>query len=470
MSSVRARRGRRTAPAAPAAAVELVTAGPELPFYRMQLGGIWQVLLRQRASMWLLLLYLFFEYVRPQSIYEPLKGYPWASWILYLCLAAFFLEGNRFRPLNLADGALIFYTLVVLVTSFTAWSPAASRDGWVIWFSWMVVYWLITNILDTEEKFFLFLLAYFLFNLKMSQHGGRMWVSSGFSFRKSGITGSPGWFMNSGEFGTEMDIFFAICLMFVLALKPYWGKLKFWIITGTFPILAVIGVAGSSSRGAQLGLGALVVWLLSKTPQKMKALGSFVVVGALVLLLLPEEQKARFTEAGEDHTSQTRLTYWEHAREIIAERPVFGIGYHNWLPYYRSKYNPEGELVHNIFYEAWAEMGYFGLAAFVACILATLVINHRTRKLGKALGAHGRFALYMAHGFDGAMIGFLVSGMFVTILYYPFFWINLAFTVALHYTLQNKQRRLAQGVALPSARTRMRRGLGGPETTSPHGT
>jgi hypothetical protein len=38
----------------------------------------------------------------------------------------------------------------------------------------------------------------------------------------------------------------------------------------------------------------------------------------------------------------------------------------------------------------------------------------------------------MAFGFDGALIGYLITGFFVTVLYYPFFWINLAMTVSLH--------------------------------------
>jgi hypothetical protein len=55
----------------------------------------------------------------------------------------------------------------------------------------------------------------------------------------------------------------------------------------------------------------------------------------------------------------------------------------------------------------------------------------------------------MAHGFDGALIGYLVGGYFVTVLYYPFFWINLAMTVMLY----NVTRRRAQEAGvLQSAR------------------
>ena len=38
----------------------------------------------------------------------------------------------------------------------------------------------------------------------------------------------------------------------------------------------------------------------------------------------------------------------------------------------------------------------------------------------------------MADGLDAALISYLACGFFVTVLFYPFFWINLAMTVALH--------------------------------------
>jgi hypothetical protein len=46
----------------------------------------------------------------------------------------------------------------------------------------------------------------------------------------------------------------------------------------------------------------------------------------------------------------------------------------------------------------------------------------------------------MAHGLDAALWGYLASGFFVTVLYYPFFWINFAMTVALHRAALNKVR------------------------------
>jgi len=64
-------------------------------------------------------------------------------------------------------------------------------------------------------------------------------------------------------------------------------------------------------------------------------------------------------------------------------------------------------------------------------VLFTLVNNYRTRTLSRRFLGNDRFLLYMAYGFDASLVGYLVSGFFVTVLYYPYFWVNLAFTVAL---------------------------------------
>src|SRR5690606_39393877 len=125
--------------------------------------------------------------------------------------------------------------------------------------------------------------------------------------------------------------------------------------------------------------------------------------------------KVRFARAGEDQTSQARLERWEAGLEMAREYPLFGIGYNNWNTYY-------GPLSHNIFIQAVAELGFVGLGGFLALIGSTFVLNARTRKLARRL--RSPFMTHAAYGLDGALIGFIGSGFFVTVLYYPYFWIN----------------------------------------------
>ncbi len=63
-------------------------------------------------------------------------------------------------------------------------------------------------------------------------------------------------------------------------------------------------------------------------------------------------------------------------------------------------------------------------------VVTTFVLNARTRKLAAEAGDD--FLVRMAHGFDAAMIGFLVSAQFITVLYYPYFWVGMPMTVMLY--------------------------------------
>jgi putative inorganic carbon (hco3(-)) transporter len=433
------------------------------PLYRMTLAGVWGFLRTQPASYWLVCVYLFFEYVRPQQIYDWMGTFPWALTTIILCAVAFLLEGKWFRFDHAADRLLLVFTAIVLLSSLNAYSSETSFAKLPIYLSWVVVYFLIANIVVTEGRFLVFLLSFLLYSFKMSQHGTRSWAEGGFAFRSWGTSGAPGWFQNSGEFGIQMTIFLPLALAFFLALRANWGPVKRWAFLLLLPATAIIGIVASSSRGALLGLAALGVWGVAVS-RKFRALAAVAVVGTATVLLIPQEQKDRLGKMGEDPTSVARTTYWAHGLEMARSHPATGIGYANWTVYYPDHYaaaftDERVELAHNSFVEAVSELGYTGLAGFAVMIAATFLANLRTRRLARRLGERGVFLRNAAYGLDGALVGFMVSGFFISALYYPFFWINLAMTVALQRSAQARAREVEPAPA-PGPRPR-RWGRGG---------
>jgi putative inorganic carbon (hco3(-)) transporter len=177
---------------------------------------------------------------------------------------------------------------------------------------------------------------------------------------------------------------------------------------------------------------------MMKSRRKLKSLLVTLVLAVVVYAIVPPEQKARFEAMGQDATSVSRTTYWRHGLEMMRDYPILGIGYANWPEYHDVVYGRRA-LPHNIFIQAGAELGITGLLAFIALLTSAFFVNRDTRRLARFAPDGGRFIFYMAHGLDGAMVGFVASGFFVTVLYYPYFWINLAMTVALN----NAARRAA---------------------------
>lgn len=400
--------------------------------FRLSPRAAVRALMQSSPAHLLLQAYLFFEYVRPQSIYTSLAFFPWARASLFGALVFAVLEGRpSFRHGKALWAFLALFTAVILLSSVNAIFPAVSADNAFVWMNWIIVMILLGSSLRTINEFALVLAAYCLWNLKMTQHAVRSWAAAGFQFRNWGVTGAPGWFQNSGEFGIEMCIFVPIMVALTAALWPHltrWRRIT--LVAVTFS--AVIGVVGSSSRGALLGLAAVAAWAILVSPHRWR-LGAIVSVVALaVWLFLPNQSKLRWQTAGEDQTSLNRITYWEDGLQIAEQHPVLGIGYQNWLPYYKKYYNPEGELPHNYFIECVSQLGYTGLAVLCAILVAFFVLNaHTRRRTQHRRDPSGRLVWNMAFGLDGAMVGFLASGFFVSVLWYPFLWVNIGFALGL---------------------------------------
>jgi O-antigen ligase len=403
--------------------------------YSLRPTAIWRFLRQQPLSYWLVCIYLFLEYVRPQDMYEQIQGPPYAEATIILALIAFLFERRTIR-FGAPELLLAIFSFVVLFSAVTAVDPPTAYDKLPLYLSWIVIYVLIANTVNTEARFLVFVLSFLLYGFKMSEYGTRSWAQDGFAFRAWGTSGAPGFFQNSGDFGVQMCIFLPMIVAFIHGLKRHWPKWQSWVgwaMAGT----AVTGIVASSSRGALLGLAALGLFGTFRSRKKGRAILAGLVLAGLVYAIVPPESKARFEAAGEDQTSVARTTMWKHAIEIMGDFPVLGLGLNNWVKYHDTYYGGHGTMTHNIFMEAGSELGYTGLIAFIALIGCTFVVNRRTRKLAAMHGDRGRFILFMTLGLDGALIGFLVTGFFTTVLYYPFFWINLAMTVALYNSALN---------------------------------
>jgi O-antigen ligase len=399
-------------------------------FYAVRVGALWAGLKGEHVCFWALCSYFFFEYVRPQSIYPVIDVIPWAQISLLITLVTVFSDRSVKWVSNIENKLFFLFAIIIILSGIFAFMPQLSWHGRNIMLGWFLVYFLVINIINSEKRLFLFTLAYLLFSFKMSQHGFLSWAGRGFSFANWGLIGAGGWFQNSGEFAIQMLVFGTLSAGFVVALKRYWGRYKKWFFY-LMPFTAFMSVIGASSRGAQLALAVIGVIVLLKAKAGLKVLIPLLLVAAVAFYFLPDEQKQRFTEMGGDKTSLERLEYWKFGLEVMHDYPVIGVGYRNWWRYYFSSGKSRGWAMdpHNIFILAGAELGYTGLACFILMVLFVFIINARTRHIAKKLD--NNFLFYMAHGLDAGLVGFLAAGFFVTVLYYPFFWVQMAMTVAL---------------------------------------
>ena len=385
--------------------------------------------------------YLFFEYVRPQTIYPFIDIIPWVPAILLLTILSAFL-GNEFSKgtPHILNKLMFIYGSIVLLSCFFSEHQDISFSNLRVFFDWFIIYFLIVFLITNEKRFFIFFLSFLVYSFKMSQHGFITWAKRGFAFSSWGVTGAPGWFHNSGEVGIQMCIFVPLAFAFVVATYKYLSK--FWLVFFLLMPLTGAGTAiASSSRGAIVGLGGASLWGILKKPKTMIAGILIILLSAFVVVkVMPPEFKQRFETAGEDRNSTHRLERWKHGLEAMNRYPVFGVGFEAWSEYYPDNFALEDDgtlLVHNIFVQAGSELGYSGLLVFCCMILACFFTTRRVRKL--CVVNKDRFHSILSYGFDAALVGFLVSGSFVTVLYYPYFWIHCAMTTCLYTAVIKKQ-------------------------------
>ena len=404
-------------------------------YYSIHIRSMWEGLKQESAAFWWLCVYVFFEYVRPQKIYPIIDFLPWAQVALLLAIVMAYSDRTISLTKNPMNTIFVLFYGIVFLSMVSAFKPAISWEGINTVLNWVIIYFLITSIVTSEKRFFIFILLFLLVSFKMSQHGFRSFAMRGFSFSGWGVSGAPGWFQNSGEFGIQMVIFTPLSLAFVLALREYWGGVKRFIFY-MFPITGIFSIIATSSRGALLGTAVVAVWFIVRSRVGIKALFGVVFAGLIIYSVIPSEFKAEFETMGEDSTSVHRLELWEYGLEVVRDHPLLGIGYNNWIEYCyfvnEGGFGDTGRCheAHNTFIEAASELGIIGFAIFVIMVVYILKMNARSCVYAKQ--AKNKFLLYTAYGLNGGTVGLVVSAFFISVLFYPFFWFQIAMTVALH--------------------------------------
>ena len=126
----------------------------------------------------------------------------------------------------------------------------------------------------------------------------------------------------------------------------------------------------------------------------------------------------------------------------MKDHPLTGVGYFNFIPYYTLHHQDDllsgtqAELPHNIFIQVGTDTGFPGLAVFLFIIVSGYLMTRRLRK--EAIEKNDTFVMHMAAGMNLALLGYIVAGQFVTVAYYPYLWIHLAFVTMMYTFWRNE--------------------------------
>jgi len=409
-------------------------------FYSLNFNKIWTHFKKEHISFWMICFYLIFEYVRPQSIIPFIDVLPWAQVFIILSGVTWVMDKNKNWVRNPTNKWMVAFLFVIILSSTQAYWPSISYSHLADFYTWLVIYFLIINIITTEKRLFIFLLIFCLASFKLSLFGARTWAFRGFQFTSWGLMGPPGYFQNSGELAIQMLMFSGVSWYFYKFIKPYLDGPKLWCVS-VFPITAAMTVMGSSSRGGQLGLFVQIYQIFIKGNITFKATVSIILLALVLYWALPEEQLDRFISIGVDKTSEQRLLYWENGWEMMTGHPWMGVGYFNFPAYFESYYSPDmlydrAQLPHNIFIQVGTDTGFIGLSIYIILIVQLFKSGRLIRKLGRS--KPDSFLCHISLGLEIGFWGFLVAGQFVSVAYYPFMWIQLALMICVRNIMERQ--------------------------------
>ncbi len=381
---------------------------------------------KKDRAMAVLLLYLAFEYLRIQDAILPFLAPLKIPMFLTLALLVIVLKRKKFLPLN-----VLVISMSVFVIEMLCWIPFATNNYFAFQTAKSMTMLFVTVlglivIVDTKEKALVlcrfWVVIVLLLSIWVITHGGS----------------GPGGFVRD-----ENDA----CLVVASAIPFAWylyfhdsTSKKLSILYGGSFVVFLAGVVFTSSRGGLLGLAAAVgciVWLSKRRWRNILLLLVLsLAAGSVMLSVLPDEyvKDMKTISNKDDGTRNLRLLHWTTAWEVFKANPVFGVGPNNypWVshhyfhlsPYYNwDKRNRAGRQSHSLYFTLIPEMGALGIGLFLLITYKILKRLYARRYINDGLLKYQYPMLF------SSIVSVLISGAFITVLYYPVLWHMFAFAV-----------------------------------------
>jgi len=393
--------------------------------------------IRQREPLgWainLILVYLCLEYIRP--------AYPLG--IPMIISIVLFLWWLKLKEKIWVPQVVYFYLLIAViavmgpfaVNNFSVWMGFESMFAWLACISIPML-----HLADSVRKLRVLINTLIGLHCYLAVHA---LLHNGFG---------PGGFV-----GDENDVALAINVMipvaFCSALNAQTTRVKvlYWAAT----VVLVAGVVATKSRGGFLGLVAVIGYCFFFSPRKKAGLLIGGLLCAAGFFLIPGsywEEMGTINEAAESDigTGAHRKRLWGVAMNMFFANPIFGVGLNNF-PWNAGEYmsaeliehegrSYSGTAAHSVYFTILAEVGAAGSLVVAAIayysVKSTRAIIKKVKEMevSQNLVAQVRPTILevkgMAYGLGGGMIGYAVSGIFLTAFVYPHFWYVVALIVA----------------------------------------
>jgi probable O-glycosylation ligase (exosortase A-associated) len=308
----------------------------------------------------------------------------------------------------------------------------------LIEFSKIMVLTLLTIFLVTSQKKLKNLLMVTAFSLGLIALKGTIFgILTGGQFR---VWGPPRSFIaDNNDFGLALNM--VIPMLFFLGRDEQNKKLKI-LFKITF-VCSVVAVLLTYSRGAMLGMTAVMAMLVLKSRYKAISALIIVVIAFLVISFAPGAWMARMGALADgqlDQSAHQRLTSWSFAWSLAKNYPITGGGFECFTPNLFAMYSPTDPQTglfghtssgpHSIYFQVLGEQGFVGLAIFLGLLASCLLSARRLRKQAARFPAVAWVASY-SQMVELGILAYMVSGAFLGRAYFDLYFQIVAVLIIL---------------------------------------
>lgn len=380
--------------------------------------------------------YVVIEYIRPQESLAIL-GMIRPAMIALIVLGIFSLSrigSDVYKDtsirLFIAFVLLSWFSLVHAVNTFWAFQGALSLTMYLL--AAVIPMCLIVRDPDSLRKFLVF------------------WVGihcylTAYGFLHAGK--GPGGFI-----GDENDL--ALVLNMALPYPYYLAssrsltpRMRVAMVAAAVFIAA--GVITTMSRGGFVGLAATMVMIILLSKKKLRNAFLVCMAALITYAAVPAQYKAEVSSIRDkgDSTRQQRIFQWKVGWDMFLDNPVIGVGTQNYpwrvVEYEaaRAESNPKGRsyagrAAHSLYFTLLPEYGMVGVLIVVSILWQLARKLRRVMKAGAPVHDPSRaqnIGDAAARATLVSLVAFLVTGTFISVLYYPPMWyaIGLTYCIAI---------------------------------------
>jgi len=223
---------------------------------------------------------------------------------------------------------------------------------------------------------------------------------------------------------------------------------------------SIVAILITYSRGAFLGLVAVLSVLFLKSRAKRVALVLIAVGIPLAIFALPDKWVGRVQTINtyeEDASSMNRILAWKLSWRLGLAHPLVGFGFFPFTPEIYDQYLPEhtserrrGADAHNIFFQVLAEHGFPGLALYVFLVISTLMSLGRVIRMARG-DPQKRWLGNYANMIQACLVGFIVNGFFLSRSYFDLFFHFVAISILLKQLAEEESTETDRTAEIPVA-------------------